>query len=107
MTRLLFLLLLTLSAVLAGAVELASPFTDHRVLQREMPVPVWGMATSGERISVRFAAQTKTGTADAAMKGPPQCGPRVVSMHARRTGWSRSRLRPANENDLPSGESCS
>jgi len=40
-------------------VKLASPFQSHRVLQRELPVPVWGKADPGERITVEFAGQKK------------------------------------------------
>jgi sialate O-acetylesterase len=35
------------------------------VLQREKPVPVWGTAASGEKVTVKFGKQTKTTTADA------------------------------------------
>lgn len=35
------------------------------VLQREMPVPVWGQADPGEKVTVGFAGQTQTTTADA------------------------------------------
>jgi sialate O-acetylesterase len=48
--------------------KLASPFTDHMVLQRELPVPVWGWADAGEKITVDFAGQKKTTTADDAGK---------------------------------------
>jgi len=40
----------------------SSLFTDHMVLQREMPVPVWGKAKAGEKITVTFDGQTKTTT---------------------------------------------
>ena len=44
---------------------LAAPFGDNMVLQREMKVPVWGTAEPGVKISVAFAGQTQTTTADA------------------------------------------
>ena len=56
-------LLLTASPLLAE-VKLASPFTSHMVLQRDMKVPVWGTADAGERVTVEFAGQkisTKAG----------------------------------------------
>lgn len=60
------LLALAATALSARAdVKLASPFTDHMVLQRELPVPVWGWADPGEKVTVQFAGQTKTATADA------------------------------------------
>lgn len=43
--------------------ELASPFVDDMILQREMAVPVWGWATPGSVIEVAFAGQSKTATA--------------------------------------------
>lgn len=46
------------------ALELASPFTSQMVLQRDLPVPIWGTAEPGESITVKFADQTKTATAD-------------------------------------------
>ena len=46
-------------------VTTATPFADNMVLQRERPVPVWGKADPGETVTVQFAGQTKTATADA------------------------------------------
>jgi sialate O-acetylesterase len=44
-----------------GAVELASPFADGMVLQRDTEVPVWGTAAAGEAVTVSFAgAEVKT-----------------------------------------------
>jgi len=44
----------------SGEVRLASVFTDHMVLQRGKPVPVWGTAEPGEKVTVEFFGQTKT-----------------------------------------------
>lgn len=46
-------------------VELASPFTSHMVLQCDMKVPVWGTADAGEIVTVEFAGQKISTTADA------------------------------------------
>ena len=35
-------------------VQLAAPFADGMVLQREMPVRVWGTADAGEKVQVVF-----------------------------------------------------
>jgi len=43
---------------------LGTPFIDGAILQRGMPVPVWGWATTGSTVTVGFAGQTKTATAD-------------------------------------------
>ena len=45
------------------AIELGAPFADNAVLQRQMPVPVWGWSEPGSKITVEFAGQKKTATA--------------------------------------------
>jgi len=40
-------------------------FADHIVLQRDMPVPVWGTADPGAEVSVKFRDQTQSTKADA------------------------------------------
>lgn len=42
----------------AKALELHPLFSDHAVLQQEMPVPVWGVAEKGASVVVRFGEQT-------------------------------------------------
>lgn len=42
--------------------ELGSPFSDHAILQRAMPVPVWGWAAPGTKIKVEFAGQQQKAT---------------------------------------------
>ncbi len=51
-------------AVVEAKVTPATIFTDHMVLQREMPVPVWGTADAGEKVTVSFAGQKLETTAD-------------------------------------------
>ena len=48
----------------APLLELAAPFTDNAILQRESEVPVWGWAKPGTRITVSFAEQKKAVEAD-------------------------------------------
>lgn len=56
---------LFLAAVAAQAEVILAPlFQDHAVLQRDRPVPVWGMADPGERVSVEFKGQRVGTTAD-------------------------------------------
>jgi len=38
-------------------IQIATPFRSHAVIQREMPVPVWGFARAGTTVTVRFAGQ--------------------------------------------------
>ena len=56
--------LLGLCHASAQELTLASPFTDHMVLQRDQPVPVWGWAKPGIPVKVSFAGQEKEATAD-------------------------------------------
>jgi sialate O-acetylesterase len=69
MNKIHFTLFLALSmAVSVSAadhqLELAVPFTDNMILQRESQVPVWGFDTPGNQVTVEFAGQTKTVVAD-------------------------------------------
>lgn len=45
-------------------VKLAGIFGDHLVIQRSQSVPVWGWASTGESITVKFNQQQKETTAD-------------------------------------------
>jgi len=54
------LLLAMLCGCRALALGLPHVFGDHMVLQAGQPVPVWGTATAGEKITVRFAGQEKS-----------------------------------------------
>ena len=58
------LLLAAAGSAMAAAVP-ASLCTDNMVLQRGRPVPVWGMAEAGEKVTVEFAGQVKTTVAAA------------------------------------------
>ncbi|GAB4239926.1 MAG: sialate O-acetylesterase [Acidobacteriota bacterium] len=48
---------------LQAAVRLPALFSDHAVLQRDIPIPVWGWADPGEQVRVEFRQQVKTATA--------------------------------------------
>lgn len=54
----------TITAVAKPAIELGSPFTDHAILQREMPVPIWGRSEPGTKMTIAFAGQTKSGVTE-------------------------------------------
>lgn len=45
-----------------GPLKLASVFTDHMVLQRQMEVPVWGFGVSGSNVTVSVAGQSASTT---------------------------------------------
>ncbi len=42
----------------AGDLRLGSPFTEHMVLQRDMPIQVWGEATPGSSVAVKLGAHS-------------------------------------------------
>lgn len=50
----------------AEELSVARPFSDHAVLQRDKPLPIWGKGTPGAKVSVVFQNQTKETLADAA-----------------------------------------
>jgi sialate O-acetylesterase len=47
-----------LAAEAKAALSPAKIFTDHMVLQRHSPVPIWGTATPGNNVTVLFAGKT-------------------------------------------------
>ena len=57
--------LLALVGPAQAAVTMPKVFADHMVLQRDMPVAVWGWADAGEKVTVRFGHQNKTSMPDA------------------------------------------
>lgn len=58
-------LTLALSLALAARADitLAPLLTDHAVLQRDKPIPIWGTGEVGEKVVVTFGAQRREGTA--------------------------------------------
>jgi hypothetical protein len=64
-TAFIALLLVPLVALRAAELKLPSIFSDHAVLQSEKPLPAWGWADAGERVTVKFAGQSKTAAAGA------------------------------------------
>jgi len=60
-TSFLFLVLSFFSATLGwSAVTLPNVIGDNMVLQRDLPVPIWGWEEPGEQVIVSFAGQSKT-----------------------------------------------
>ncbi len=48
-----------------STLRLATPFSDHAVLQRDRPLPVWGTAAPGSRVEVTLAGNAGSACADA------------------------------------------
>jgi len=67
MTPVLFLLFAAQANLMADVTP-SSLFCDHAVLQRDMPVPVWGSAEPGEKVIVSFAGKVEKTQADATGK---------------------------------------
>ncbi|MES2309425.1 MAG: sialate O-acetylesterase [Verrucomicrobiota bacterium] len=54
-----------MSVHLMGEVTLPASISSKMVIQREMPVPIWGLASAGEEVTVAFNGQTVKATANA------------------------------------------
>ena len=71
-----FVACLVVSRAVAEEKPLVHPlFTDHMVLQRELPAPVWGWAAPGCEIKVSLAGKTATAKADSAGRWQVKLGP--------------------------------
>lgn len=79
----LFLFATAVVALARADVKLASPFTDHMVLQRDLPVPVWGWADAGEQVTVSFAGQKKSATTGVDGKWRIDLAPLATSAESR------------------------
>jgi sialate O-acetylesterase len=65
MKKSLFLLCLLLAALpIFALVKPANLFSEHMVLQRNKPIPVWGTGKPGEKVTVLFNNQKVTGKTD-------------------------------------------
>lgn len=77
------LLIVSMAAVLRADVKLPSFFSDHAVLQRDKPLPVWGWADPGEEVTVSLGTETARSTAGrdgkwmVSLKGQPATGKAV------------------------------
>ncbi len=58
------LILLICGNSIQAQVSLPKIFADNMVLQRNTPIPVWGLASANEKVEVKFNQQTKTIKAD-------------------------------------------
>ncbi len=63
-TTLTLLVFAVFASSVSAELSLSTIFTDHMVLQRQMPIVVWGSAEAGERITVSFCGKSATATAN-------------------------------------------
>jgi sialate O-acetylesterase len=59
-----FIWFLGLTMVLQAQIQLPHFFSDHMVLQREMPIPIWGTAPALSKVTVKFNQQKISTTTD-------------------------------------------
>lgn len=76
-------LVLFVAAVASAEVKLPSVIGPHMVIQQQMPAAVWGWDTPGQKVTVSFAGQTKTATADKAGKWMLRLDPLKASAEPR------------------------
>ena len=77
-------------ACASAELQLNGLFTDNMVLQRSQPVPVWGTADPGAKVSVGFAGQKKVGVASADGEWRVMLDPLKVSSKPRKMSVSSS-----------------
>ncbi|MHA4808081.1 sialate O-acetylesterase [Flavitalea flava] len=62
----LFVIFITMRPVLWAVVTLPHVFSDHMVLQRNIPIIIWGWAEAGERVAIHLHEQSGSVKADKA-----------------------------------------
>ena len=67
----------------SASLRLPSNFSDHMVLQCDQAVPVWGWGKAREKVTVEFAGQSKTATANAEGKWTLKLDPLAASSESR------------------------
>jgi len=90
-------LLLCAGSVGAAEFKVANVFQDHMVLQRDKPIKIWGWSTTGDEVTVSFAAQTKTPTADKDGKWMVTLDPMPASSDGRTMTVASARGRQKSE----------
>ena len=57
-----YLFLIFITSFSWAAIELPNVIGSNMVLQRDLPVPIWGWGEPGEKVSVTFAGQSQNTT---------------------------------------------
>ncbi|GAB3500193.1 sialate O-acetylesterase [Spirosoma knui] len=91
-----------ISSVAVGQLRFARIFSDHVVLQRQQPIPVWGWAKPKESVRVSLAGQTQQAKADANGKWMVRFSPLEAGGPHRLT--VRAKSGGADVNDVLIGE---
>lgn len=82
---------LFVAACASAALHLNGLFTENMVLQRNQPVPVWGTADPGAKVSVEFAGQIKNALASTSGEWKVLLDPLKVSSKPRKMSVSSSK----------------
>ena len=82
--------LLLLPGIVSAELSVASLFNDHMVLQRDMPVTVWGTSDPGVTVTVEFAGQKKRSVAGADGRWRVTLDPMPASFDSRTLNVSSS-----------------
>ena len=77
------LMIFLLPSAASAGLTLGSLFQDRMVLQRDMPVPVWGTDDPGATVTVEFAGQQKKAVASATGKWQVDLDPLSTSFESR------------------------
>ncbi len=104
-SRAAFLAALAISSpALRAEITLAPLFQDGAVLQRDKAAPVWGKATPGKEVTITFAGQTKTATADTGGRWIVSLDPLSASAEGRTLSATEAGLPAKEVKDILVGE---
>ena len=84
--------------------KLPAIFSDHAVLQRNRPVPIWGWSQPGDTVTVEFAGQKKSAVADANGKWLLRLDPLPASTEPRTLTARVGQTPPITVRDLLVGD---
>ena len=102
--RIHWIALLLLNQPALAKITMAPLFQAGAVLQREKPVPVWGKASPGKQVTISFAGQTQTTTADANGRWLAELPAMQASADGRTLSVTEAGLPPVEIPDLLVGE---
>ncbi len=63
--RVLFMIVMVLAICSNADIKVSNLFSDNMVLQRDVPVPIWGTADAGEKVTVKIGETESSAVADA------------------------------------------
>lgn len=83
LTAVMMLCAVSIQSSIQAELKLPAPFTDNMVLQREMPVRIWGSGEPGEQVQVKFAGQTVVGKVNSDAQWKVELAPLETSSEGR------------------------